>query len=342
MEDSREVSSRLTLALAQELADVDTVGQYQRVALGGLARLVPADLWALNDIDPVSGQMLSLLWPADSPLAAHAESVAAVVWYHPLLAWFQRPGDGSPRRLSDVWSCEEYHRSRLYREAYREMGVEFQVAFTLGRAGNRSAVGLAANRYDRDFDDDELRLLVEVRRLLAGAWRRVQALRTLEAAANHASGTGLIVVDDRSYTSAASTLAVTLLARAGIVVAVGEPLPQPLAGWLIHRARLGPVTVGSDPEAVKIELVGGDPNATIVLQITAGSRASDAVSTLTMRERAVLELVAAGATAKDAAAQLEVSPRTIDKHLERIYGKLGVTNRTSAAQAFNSRSPHAG
>jgi DNA-binding CsgD family transcriptional regulator len=51
---------------------------------------------------------------------------------------------------------------------------------------------------------------------------------------------------------------------------------------------------------------------------------------LTAREREVLEWVAAGKTNRDIASILGASPRTIEKHLERIYEKLGVENRTAA------------
>jgi DNA-binding CsgD family transcriptional regulator len=51
---------------------------------------------------------------------------------------------------------------------------------------------------------------------------------------------------------------------------------------------------------------------------------------LTPREREVLDWVAAGKTNRDVAAILGVSPRTVEKHLERIYEKLGVETRTAA------------
>jgi len=51
---------------------------------------------------------------------------------------------------------------------------------------------------------------------------------------------------------------------------------------------------------------------------------------LTPREREVLEWVAAGKTNRDIAAILGASARTIEKHLERIYEKLGVETRTAA------------
>ena len=51
---------------------------------------------------------------------------------------------------------------------------------------------------------------------------------------------------------------------------------------------------------------------------------------LTRRECEVLQWVATGKTDKDVAALLECSPRTVHKHLQRIYAKLGVETRTAA------------
>lgn len=55
---------------------------------------------------------------------------------------------------------------------------------------------------------------------------------------------------------------------------------------------------------------------------------------LSPREREVLRLVASGLANQDVAAQLVVTVGTVKKHLEHIYGKLGVGSRTAAiAQA---------
>lgn len=51
---------------------------------------------------------------------------------------------------------------------------------------------------------------------------------------------------------------------------------------------------------------------------------------LTAREREVLGWVATGKTNRDIAVILGASRRTIEKHLERVYEKLGVETRTAA------------
>ena len=52
---------------------------------------------------------------------------------------------------------------------------------------------------------------------------------------------------------------------------------------------------------------------------------------LTLRESDVLLWVANGKTNREIAQILDMSPRTVNKHLEQIFRKLGVENRTSAA-----------
>ena len=52
---------------------------------------------------------------------------------------------------------------------------------------------------------------------------------------------------------------------------------------------------------------------------------------LTTTERRVAELVAEGLQTKQVAARLFVSPKTVEGHLSRIYGKLGVSSRTELA-----------
>src|SRR5207237_10689467 len=51
---------------------------------------------------------------------------------------------------------------------------------------------------------------------------------------------------------------------------------------------------------------------------------------LTGRERDVLQWLAGGKTDRDIALILAISPRTVEKHLQRIYEKLGVETRTAA------------
>jgi len=54
-------------------------------------------------------------------------------------------------------------------------------------------------------------------------------------------------------------------------------------------------------------------------------------NSLSKREREILRLLGMSATNKFISKELQITPKTVEKHLERIYQKLGVTSRSEAA-----------
>jgi DNA-binding NarL/FixJ family response regulator len=58
---------------------------------------------------------------------------------------------------------------------------------------------------------------------------------------------------------------------------------------------------------------------------------------LTPRQSQVVRMVRSGLTDKEVAEHMGLSPRTVQKHLELAYRRLGVTNRTAAATAAHRR-----
>jgi DNA-binding CsgD family transcriptional regulator len=65
-------------------------------------------------------------------------------------------------------------------------------------------------------------------------------------------------------------------------------------------------------------------------------RPGTATSRLTPREIQITRMVSAGATNREIAAQLFLSPRTIDYYLHKIFAKLGVRSRTELARYDSS------
>ncbi len=58
---------------------------------------------------------------------------------------------------------------------------------------------------------------------------------------------------------------------------------------------------------------------------------------VTRRQREVLSLVSTGASAREVASALELSERTVHKHLQRCYALLGVHSRDEAVNALRAR-----
>ena len=52
---------------------------------------------------------------------------------------------------------------------------------------------------------------------------------------------------------------------------------------------------------------------------------------LTENERRVAELAASGLTNREVAAQLFMSPKTVEANISRVYRKLGINSRAAAA-----------
>ena len=59
----------------------------------------------------------------------------------------------------------------------------------------------------------------------------------------------------------------------------------------------------------------------------------EGLASLSGREREVAELVALGRTNKEIAGELFLSEKTVESHMTRLFGKLGVRSRAEVAEA---------
>jgi DNA-binding NarL/FixJ family response regulator len=119
-------------------------------------------------------------------------------------------------------------------------------------------------------------------------------------------------------------------------------LPEPIPQWL-DEARKGKAAakVAAMPtrhgnEQLRLQYMGKLGANEFLLRLAKDSGAEAPVEFsselgLTTREGEVLSWLSKGKTNRDIAQILGLSPRTVDKHLEQIYSKLGVENRTAAA-----------
>jgi DNA-binding CsgD family transcriptional regulator len=108
-----------------------------------------------------------------------------------------------------------------------------------------------------------------------------------------------------------------------LVVPLHVGLDQ-LSAWLLGRAG----RVFSEAEAEHATLLA--PGLRLRVSRTEQPPQCDDLPWLTERELGVLELVSRGLTARAVARRSGISERTVQKHLEHVYEKLGCRDRLSA------------
>jgi DNA-binding NarL/FixJ family response regulator len=183
-------------------------------------------------------------------------------------------------------------------------------------------------------------VIARVRVHLANA----QLTRSAQAAMD-ASGRYLLAADAQGRLRWCTQQAGRLLTRPH----PGEALPADVAAWL--QARGGGKEAASDTITVPGTDISGRLEFTLIGQLAGDEMLLRVVELdaendlerlharlpLTRREAEVLLWLSRGKSNRDIAQILNVSFRTINKHLEQIYPKLGVETRTSAvAQAIRA------
>ena len=114
-------------------------------------------------------------------------------------------------------------------------------------------------------------------------------------------------------------------------------LPKQLCQWLAHSPKIGQTyKLQQISLPLEIKLIDNTKADEIVLKLINLEGPSEAQRLqeklhITKRESQVLLWVGHGKTNKDIGEILTMSPKTVDKHLEQIYRKLSVENRTAAA-----------
>ena len=267
---------------------------------------------------------------------------------HPLIRYHAGTMDGGPTTISDFLTQRQLHPLGLYNEFFRPLGVEYQMAVTLHRAPDL-IVALALNRARRDFSERDRVVLAALRPHLARAYRNAERLtelrRELDLVIQGVEASGIAVVRltrDGRLEKPTPTVVERLTACFGPRALGRLGLPEPLRCWIHRQAshcnpengRLrAPMIVEKDSRRFVLTLVGSTARPFLLIEERRPAVDRDSLRALglTDREADVLGWVAQGKTDAETGTILGISRRTVAKHLEHIFQKLGVETRTAAA-----------
>lgn len=151
------------------------------------------------------------------------------------------------------------------------------------------------------------------------------------------SGRTVLALDEDGALIWGSPKALETLQGAGLTDMGGDGALAPLRQWLAQAVTLPVSKVPAfERLGLRLSYIGRASTREILVRLSVlGSDSPQELLTqelhLTDREGEVLFWLSQGKTNRDIAEILTLSARTVNKHLEQIFQKLGVDNRTSAA-----------
>ena len=270
---------------------------------------------------------------------------------HPLYRYFLQTGDGRAQKMSQVLARRDFQRYCHDDAFVRELAARYQMAvfFTGGPASVSTVMVI---RSQRDFSERERALLNRLYPHLVQAFRHVASLslhcRNMDELVAMLEGptSSVIVLAGDGRIKRWSAQAKKWIARycRTPFPSGSDRLPDCFAQWyrrqLVRVGQAGdslprePLVVEKEHAELSVQLIPDHLRDEHLLLLN--EKQADASWSalgeygLTPRESEVLAWVAKGKTNADVGAILQLSGRTVQKHLEHIYQKLGVETRTTA------------
>jgi DNA-binding NarL/FixJ family response regulator len=323
---------RRTLDFLMEVETAPDLEAFARTVVGGVGTLIPADLISYNEVDPRTPKAFFLSNPAEAVPADAEEVLERHMHENPLVVYHVRTRDGRARKWSDFITQRQLHDTALYDGLFGRIGIERQMVVLLPSEAPL-LIAVVLMRSGGDFSEEERTLFDLLRPHLARAYTDAAtraALGGLEAALDKGEQGVLVVGPGRrpAYATARATALVDAYFPDS-----GRELPAAVERWLAGGAGT-PLSVQQNGSRLVVRRVS---RTALLLE-------EERSLGLSAREAQVLRLAALGQTNRDIADELQISARTVKKHLERVYDKLGVRTRGQAvAVALQSqRGPLAG
>lgn len=333
--------------ILQQVYGLQDAARFPQQLLGLLSTVVNAEVYSYNDMN-IAAKTAWYTWHPTTydVIPDGMEALGRYNDQNPLIRAIPRQ---EVVRISDCIATTDFRKLPIYHEFYKPMRIPFTMAVVLSQDPQHMiCLGLHHNQHD--FSDRDVLLMNLLRPHIMQAFQQAKTLTTLEAQINglHSileSNKHAVVCLDDQETLTWSTQRAWDLMQAYCPLHPHEPsrLPDLLSRWMKHQ--MAAYNSMSSLPATPTPLVIEQPRGQLIVKairhentwlMVLEERAQEPIAKhlqsagLTPREAEVLQWVAQGKSNNAIATILSVSPRTIHKHLERIYDKLGVENRTAA------------
>jgi DNA-binding CsgD family transcriptional regulator len=336
-----KAAAHLAGALEVLHADVEPASLFTRLAQAA-TRAVDCEVACFDGFDEHNRMGHLGAFPHNLFAPALFETLVESIPEHPLFSALIDRTQESPLKITDVCSTSRFLHTTLYNEYYRCHSITNQLVIGFEAPGH-GFITCAANRSHRDFTEDDrmvFKLLKPHFMVAMRNARTVARLRQESAALHSAPRIGVARISAiGSLLSCDNTAEQLLRAHFGLSSFAARCLPKPLLRWLLQTG-VGPFNPPADfthhTELVKLSVrlvpVGPDERLLVLEERTASVTTSLQHLGLTRRELQVLQHLAQGLPDKTISQVCGISLRTVQNHLQNIYSKLGVDNRTAAVR----------
>ena len=324
---------------------------FRNYLLSNVPRLIPLEMISLVEVNIPARQSRYWVMPMPEQSPAQDRTWRRLMLEHPVITHRRRTGDSQALKISDFASRTQLHKLELYQQHYRSYGVESHMGLALSTMRTSPIRLIGLGRGPLDFSESERLLLNLLRPHLVQASENARAVarfsgdcRLVGASPEPAGGVIVLAQDGRVRiaTQQAREWITEYFRRAPLAA---SRLPEDLQRWVVHQQAVLARTDQVPPPLEPLLVEGGagrliirllsDADQRILLlteQPTEARGPSFEAFGLTQREAEVLTWVAEGKTNAEVGMILGARPRTVAKHVERIFEKLGVETRTAAAR----------
>ena len=338
--------------LAQAIYRATKFGDVVDLLIAKLPHLIGADEVLVLESSPLRGILGSI---GQGPLATHLSTridlINRLSPSHPIQQRvdFSSPGDLG-FAMSDYISPSEYRESKFVKEVFGDMAMN-DVLFGMLVQGRRRSAYINCYLSTRTFAFQARERFDAILLTVRGVLDRLEAHNV-----EHAVRQRLLSGNDSTHMAVFSVMPqgeVWALNHAAVSLSEAwwkeEPtyqlspecmlrLEQKLddswenpvtARWTEMEGDLG----GGNVKAAALPKLSGET----ILMIRSGHNANgdeEAMTILTRRQREIMDWIAEGKTSAEAAIILGISPRTVEKHLEAVFQRLGVENRIAAMRRY--------
>lgn len=292
------------------------------------------------------------LWysPAGTVSEERVERLGELVHEHPMFQDVLGSQRTATAKISQYIPLAKFQETALYHEFYKHIGGDTQM-LTAFDVSPQLFVSCSLHQQKKDFTERDLSVLKVLAPHLKAVFRNAQIFNQLSEQQNStnemldAVGYGILTLNAEMKACEQNLTAVKMLHE---YFSASDPLPEALLEYVKNCADVfergevflpaAPLIVKKIDGVLKIRVSPQFQTRTIIVfleEIRPPSISTLIERGLSKREAEILLWIAKGKTDADIAQIAYISIRTVHKHRENIFKKLGVENRTAAAALIN-------